>query len=416
MPVAAGGETLEDAWRLAIERDLALAAAASRVAAAEVGVGAARAERRPQLLAMVNAVELDETPRFDLSGAGLPLQMPLLDGSTLVMAGAAVSVPLYTSGMTRAAIDAARASRDAAEHDAAALSQRVKLTVAERYVGVLRAESAFAVADGNVASLTAHLREVEDMYRAGSVPRNDFLAASVSVADAEQRRLQAQNALDVARAAYNRALGRALAQPFDLDDELPPVDPRIGEHSLDALTALALALRTEPQRLGSAAAALAAEAASAAAAARPQLALTAGYTRLDNEFLSRDDYWSLGIGVQWSAFDGGRSRRRASALSLESQALERQRRDLESLIELEVRQAWLTRDETERRITVTERALEQADENLRVARDRYRNGEGTNSEVLDAEMLRTMSLDNFDAARYDAALARYRLAYAVGLL
>ena len=414
--VAGRAETLDDAWRIALGQDLSLAAAGSRIAAAEAGVGAARAERRPRVDASVNAMELDTAPEFDFSGAGLPLRMPLLDGSTLVMAGATMSLPIYTAGMTRAGIDAARANLDAAQHDAAALSQQVKLAVAEQYVAVLRADSAVAVTDGNVASLAAHVREVEDMYRSGSVPRNDFLAASVSLADAEQRRLQARNAVDVARAGYNRALGRTLTEPFDLDGGLPSVDSRVAERSLEALTALALDERSEPRRIASAAEALAARAESAEAAARPQLALTAGYTRLDNEFLNRDDYWAVGLGVQWSAFDGGRSRNRASALSLEAQALERQRRDLESIIALEVRRAWLTRDEAQQRVAVTERALEQAEENLRVARDRYRNGEGTNSEVLDAEVLRTTSLDNFNAARYDEAIAGYRLAYAVGVL
>jgi hypothetical protein len=32
------------------------------------------------------------------------------------------------------------------------------------------------------------------------VPKNDFLAASVALADAEQRKLQAENALDYSRA------------------------------------------------------------------------------------------------------------------------------------------------------------------------------------------------------------------------
>jgi outer membrane protein TolC len=414
--VGARAETLEEAWRIAGAQDLSLAAAESRVAAAEAGVGAARAERLPRVAASVNALEMDDAPAFDFSGAGLPIQMPLLDGSTLTAAAASVTLPLYTSGMTRAGIDAARANLDAEQHTAAALSQQVKLGVAERYVGVLRAASAAAVAEGNVASLAAHLREVEDMYRGGSVPRNDFLAASVSLADAEQRRLQAENALDVARAAYNRALGRTLDEPFDLDAELPSIDPRVAEQSLDALNELGLAERKEPRRLASAAESLAAQAESASAANRPQLALTGGYARLENEFLNQDAFWAVGIGMQWNAFDGGRSRNRASALSLQSTALRREQRDLESLIALEVREAWLNRAETERRIAVTERALEQAEENLRVARDRYRNGEGTNSDVLDAEALRALSLDNFDAARYDAALARYRLAYAVGLL
>lgn len=414
--IGARSETLEDAWRIAQEQDLSLAAAESRIAAAEADLGAASSERRLKVAATASLLELDSSPAFDFSAAGLDVEMPLLDGSTLKTAAATVTLPVYTSGMTGAGIDAARASLDVERRAAAALSQQVRLAVAERYIGVLRAGSAVAVADSNVASLAAHVREVQDMFEAGSVPRNDYLAASVSLADAEQRRLQAQNALAVARASYNRALGRALDEPFELEAELPPVDSRIGRQNAEALTGLALVQREEPGRLQSAADALAASAESAAATAGPQLSLTGGYQWLENEFLTRDDYWMLGIGVQWSLFDGGRARNRANALSLQSEALKRQRRDLQSMIALEVREAWLTRDESERRVTVTERALAQAEENLRVTRDRYRNGEGANSDVLDAEALRSMSLYNHDAARYDAALARYRLGYAVGLL
>lgn len=413
---AARSETLDDAWRIALEQDLSLAAASSRIAAAEAGLAAARAERRPHLAATASVLELDSVPAFDFSGAGLPLEMPLLDGSTLKTADATLTLPLYTSGMTGAGIDAARAGVEAERRAAEALARHVKLAVAERYIAILRADSAVHVADRSVVSLAGHVREVEDMYRAGSVPRNDYLAASVSLADAEQRRLQAGNTLDVARAAYNRALGRALDARFKLEPGLPEVDPRLGRQGLEALTGLALLERDEPGELESAAEALSAQAESAAAAARPQLALTGGYRWLENEFLAADDYWMIGIGVQWSLFDGGRARQRASALSLQSEALRRQRRDLESMIALDVRQAWLAREEAERRIAVTQRALAQAEENLRVARDRYRNGEGANSEVLDAEVLRSTSLHNYDTARYDLALARYRLAYAVGLL
>jgi outer membrane protein TolC len=414
--IGARSETLEDAWRIAQEQDLSLAAAESRIAAAEADLGAASSERRLKVAATASLLELDSSPAFDFSAAGLDVEMPLLDGSTLKTAAATVTLPVYTSGMTGAGINAARAGLDVERRAAAALSQQVRLAVAERYISVLRAGSAVAVAGSNVASLAAHVREVEDMFEAGSVPRNDYLAASVSLADAEQRRLQAQNALAVARASYNRALGRALDEPFELEAELPPVDSRIGRQNAEALTGLALVQREEPGRLQSAADALAARAESAAATAGPQLSLTGGYQWLENEFLTRDDYWMLGIGVQWSLFDGGRARNRANALSLQSEALKRQRRDLQSMIALDVREAWLTRDESERRVTVTERALAQAEENLRVTRDRYRNGEGANSDVLDAEALRSMSLYNHDAARYDAALARYRLGYAVGLL
>ena len=50
------------------------------------------------------------------------------------------------------------------------------------------------------------------------------------------------------------------------------------------------------------------------------------------------------------------------------------------------------------------------------ARDRYRNGVGTHTEVLDAEALRTLTDRNHLNAHYDVHLARYRLQKAVGEL
>ncbi len=68
------------------------------------------------------------------------------------------------------------------------------------------------------------------------------------------------------------------------------------------------------------------------------------------------------------------------------------------------------------RLAVTEKATSQAEENLRVAKSRYQNGIGTNTEVLDAETLRSLTHSNHNNARYDAALARLRLARAIGVL
>ena len=58
----------------------------------------------------------------------------------------------------------------------------------------------------------------------------------------------------------------------------------------------------------------------------------------------------------------------------------------------------------------------QATENLRVVSNRYKAGASTNTEVLDAESLREQSLDNRDNAHFSLALAKLRLARAVGLL
>ena len=89
-----------------------------------------------------------------------------------------------------------------------------------------------------------------------------------------------------------------------------------------------------------------------------------------------------GIGVQWAMFDGGQSRKRAAALDRNRRATEQQRADAASQIELQVRQAWLGIDEARQRVEVNARAAEQAEENLRIARERYTAGLGTQTQLL----------------------------------
>ncbi len=412
----AAAETLEEAWRAALAADARLAAAETRTAAREAAILVARAERRPSVTASTITSRWRDTPAFDFRGAGLPVALPLFGGKTLNLASAEMSLPLYTGGALAANMSAATASRDREARLADALRQDVLLAVAEAYVGVLRASSALDVARSLSASLAAHARDVEDMRRSGQVPANDYLAAAVSLADARQRELTAQSALQVARAAYNRRLGRPFGSPVVVESLTEPLGGVAITASLEELVAAARAARPELEELAAAADALEAQAAAARAARRPQLALNGGYAHVENDFLSREDFWYASFGVRFNAFDGGRSRHASAALERQAAAVESERRDRGAEIELEVHRALAELTTARERVAAASAAVEQAEENLRVVRDRYRNGEGTNTEVLDAEGLRTLSASNFDTARYDVRLAELKLSRAIGAL
>jgi len=409
-------ETLLDAWQAALASDATLSAAHERVAAADALYSAARAERLPAINASSMVTRWDTAPAFDFSAAGVPAQLALFGGRNMTMSEASVSVPIYTGGRIRAGVDAAAAAVSARHADAAALSLDVKLLVAEHYVAVLRAQSIRAVAASNASSLAAHASDAEDMYRSGQVPRNDFLAAAVSLADARQQELQAESSLAVAEAAFNRSLGRNLDTPVTVEAVFPDLDPVLASSSVAELTSIALANRRDVESLSATATALTAQSTALRGATRPQLVVNGGYVSLDNDFLNRDDFWSVGVGMRWNLFDSGRTRNSAAALAHQAAAIARERANLMSVVEMQVKQAWLNRNAARERIGATEAAVEQAEENLRVVRDRYRNGEGTNTDVLTGETLRSVSRGNFDRARFDATLAELRLARAVGVL
>jgi outer membrane protein len=413
---AAGAETLDEAWSAALAADGRLAAAEARAGAAGADLAVARAQRYPTVAVGTTATLWRDPPGFDFTAAGIPGVLPLFQGDTLRTASAQVTLPVYSGGSLGAGVTAATAIHDSQLDLANSARQDVKLAVAEAYVGVLRAASTLDLARSSAASLAAHTRDVEDMRRTGAVPNNDYLAAAVSLADAAQRELQARGALGIANAAYNRRVGRPLDAPVVLDGLNEPLRAATTSQPLANLIDSARATRHELDAVAAAASALEARASAARGARRPQLTASGGYAYLENDFLNRGDYWFMTLGVQWSLFDAGRSRHATDSFARQASAAVAEHADLAIAIELEVRQARQELDTAEARVAVTTSAVAQADENLRVVRDRYRNGEGTNTEVLDAETLRALNESNLANARYDARLAELRLVRAVGTL
>jgi len=408
-------ETLAEAWTVALQQDRALAATRSQAEAAGFDAQAARAQRWPTVSVAGAYTQLDDSPAFDFAFTGLPLTPPeLFQDDSYVSATAAVTVPLFTSGRISSSIAAAEARERGAGANVAAATADLKLAVADAYVGVLRARKAHAVASSNVHTLEGLVHDTSSMFERELVPKNELLAAEVALADARQNQLRTANAAAVAQAQYNRRLGAPLDRPVELSES---IDVAVeAEQELPALIAQAQTRRTELTALDAQAEALGQLARTERSRVLPQVGLSGGYQYLENQFLDDETVGMAGIGVQWAMFDGGQSRKRAAALDRNRRATELQRADAASQIELQVRQAWLGIDEARQRVEVNARAAEQAEENLRIARERYTAGLGTQTQLLGAESLRVQALRNRDEATLDASLARLRLARAIGAL
>jgi len=412
---AASAETLQDAWARAAQQDHGLAAVRSQAEAADLDAAAARAQRWPTLAVGGSYTWFDDAPAFDFSFTGLPITPPeLFGGDDFAMGSATLSVPLFTGGRISSSIAAAEARGRGAGAQLQGAEQDLKLAVAESYVDVLRARKALAVAESNVRTLEALAGDVGAMYERELVPKNELLAVQVALADARQNRLRAANGAEIAQAAYNRRLGEPLDRTVDLEEQIP--EPEALPPELAALVQRAAERRTELAALTEQASAYGQLAKVERSRVLPQVSVSGGYNYLENQFLDDEEFAMAGVGVQWALFDGGQSRKRAAAMERNRRAAEQQRADVESLIALQVRQAWLGVEEARERVQVSADAVEQAEENLRIARERYGAGLGTQTQLLEAETLRVQALSNRDNAVLDASLARLRLARAVGSL
>jgi len=330
------------------------------------------------------------------------------------MAGVNVELPLYTGGRITNQIAAAEAGGVAREAVADRTRADLRFGVAEAYVGVQRAERSLATARSGVESLAQYVRDVESMFNREVVPRNDLLSAQVALANAEQARLQAANAVELARAAYNRRLGQALDRPFALEP-IPAMATDVGNLPLAALEAEALDKRDEVVALKAQGEALGHAAAAEKSRLLPQVSLTGGYQYLENQALDRQEFAMVGVGMRWALFDGT-VRDKSSSLRQTQRAAEQRLGELRSMIALEVRQSYLSLNEARARVDVARGAVDQAEENKHIADQQYADGLVNSTRVLEAEALRVQSLANRENAIMDVELARLRLARATGRL
>jgi outer membrane protein TolC len=441
-------EDIQEAWTIALQLNDRLLAQQDDSRAAASSVAAARSARLPSLRNQTfNAVF---TPQPGISApipaalgapgsggaigigaAGLPIAGQQTD---IPLSNTALSVPLYNGGRLKHNVGAAAAQLGAQRAEEFRTALDLKLTVAEAYVGVLRAEKDLAVSESNVARLSAFLRDVQNRQSEGLATLNDRLSADVSLSNARQDRIRIQKNLWAAWARYNRYLGRPLTATARLAELSVPPDsgdiddltsmslrsrPELaaaGEATIQALTAEAIRARPELVGLTEQARSLAEQAESARAGTRPEVTFNVGYTYIGLNGLSHQNFLTSLVSVNWTLGDFGATRHRTESLRGQERAALHRREDAAADIALEVRTNWLDLAEARRRIPVTRQAIAQAEENTRVLRDRYREGLSTYTQVLDGEALWVQTYTNYYAAVYDAVLATYRVQRAVGVL
>ena len=403
-------ETLEDAWNIAIDNNHQIKSAKADTSASEQQLYSAQGQRLPELNVGTGYTQFSETQAAKADFQGQSGQFNTYQAGS-VKAQAIASLPIYTSGRISHSINAAEASLQAAQHNEISSVLNIKMQVSEAYVAVLRMEGALQVAQNHVDSLVAHNRDVKNLYDQGVVAKNDLLAATVELANAQQLVVQAANQLDIARAHYNQLLDRNLADEVHLAHRFPETP----QGTLTELSKSALTQRSELIVLAQQIEALEQQAQSVKAGNLPQVAVNGGYQYQENRYQAFQGLWMVNVGMQWKLFDGSTGHS-SDAIGRQAISLKEQRDDLVSMISLQVRQAWLDIQEAQKRIEVTQQSIAQADENMKVTADRYQQGLSTNTDVLKAEDLRTRTHDNFNNASYDAALATLHLRRAVGVL
>lgn len=286
------------------------------------------------------------------------------------------------------------------------------LNVSKGYFSTLRAQKLEIVAQQEVVDLKAHLKIARDQYEFGVVTYNDVLQAEVSLADAEQRLIVAKTDTIDIRSALNKVLALPVSAVTVLKDEKLETRPWGLEEATNAALGQRSDLKASTKRISQQEKVVT----QTKSQFFPRFYTQAGLNYQQNEFMLHDTQWFGIFGMQWTLFSGLDTKAQVAQAKLKVSQLREQRKDLDDQVRLDVQNAYLKVRETADRIRVTEKAVTQAEENLRLNEERYKEQVGTATDVVDAETLLTRTRVNYWTSLYDHQMAKAELLWAMGAI
>jgi outer membrane protein len=286
------------------------------------------------------------------------------------------------------------------------------LNVSKGYFSTLRAQKMEIVAKQEVVDLKAHLKIAQDQYEFGVVTYNDVLQAAVSLADAEQRLIVAKTDTVNIRSALNKVLALPISAPTVLKDEKLETRPWSLQEATDTAVNQRSDLKASTTRISQQEKVVT----QTRAQFFPRFYTQAGMNYQQNDWLLHDTQWFGIFGMQWTLFTGLDTKAQVAQAKIKANQLREQHKDLDDQVRLDVQNAYLRVRETADRIRVTEKAVTQGEENLRLNEERYKEQVGTATDVIDAETLLTKTRVNYWTALYDHQMAKAELLWAMGAI
>ncbi len=316
---------------------------------------------------------------------------------------------LYDFGRTAGKVGAAEAAVKAAEFGYAGREQDILLQTVAAYYRVLSAGHLLGAAWDEAAQMTEHLRVAESFFQEGLVTRNDVLQAEVRLAASRQLQEARDGELNNAWLQLNYLTGRAAEARGDLDPapvmDLAAVPAGSSEEGRPELQAQRQQVTITGEQVRQ-----------ARGGFWPRLYARLGADYVDNSYVKEQTIYAATLGLRVNLYEGDASSARLRETLQAKLQEERRLNDLQRQVRLEEESARNDAAVAARRIATAETAIVQAEENLRINRDRYQEQVGTATEVIDAQTLLTQTRTDFVRAQFEYQVAVARVLRAAGRL
>jgi outer membrane protein TolC len=323
----------------------------------------------------------DGNPVFNLY-AWMPLSVSLSGAYQL---GLTLQQPVYAGGKIEAGNRMAEVGVEMASGNIELYKNNTLLEADNAYWTFVSLSEKVKLATQAVAMLEELVARVQNTHEVGFAQRNDLMKASVELNTARLNLQRARNGYELSRMDLCRITGypaetHIVATDTIIEAVAPLLSdsPRAKSVNRPEYKILERNIALQDQNIRM-----------VRADFLPVAGLQASYNHLGGIEFSGTEFDNTSLNVMASVkiplFHWGEGMRKIRSAQIEKQIKEAELSRINQLLQLEAEQAAMSLMLAWERIRMNEKALEQADENLRLSRDNYEVGMETISEVLIAQ-------------------------------
>jgi len=317
---------------------------------------------------------------------------PGVFASDFIEGGVTVRLPLYTGGRLTSEIRGLNVLAQSA--DARLLRNREELifSVCSLFYTILAQRHVIESVEFSAKAMDEHFRRVNELVTEQKAANVDALRTDVRRAELQQRLIETRNTLAVQVRTLANLLGMEEGSLPPLEGQLER-DPPFTCPIVTECVVLALENRSDfrAARLETDAAELTRRAARGERLPSVSLTGSYGYRQAVNPSEQPDGtdraeaIGRVGIVVEVPIFEGGRLRAKVREAEANLEAARQRERSVRLRIRREVETAWMNVEAARQHVEVARVAARQAEESLRIEREKYDLGKGTILDVLDAQ-------------------------------
>lgn len=324
-----------------------------------------------------------------------------------------LSIPLYTGNKLETIVDQAKQGLTVSNLNLAATQQQLKLNTTNAYFAALEARNLQDIAKQSVEDFSIHLKNLQSLYQEGSVAMADVLQTKVQWANAEDNFIKAKNNYELSIYKLNNLIGLPLRSELKLKETLT-----FEEYPQTLDDSIHFALSNRPEVI---------ESQNNIGIAKDQVKIAksdqlptigvSGAKNWDGPDFPGTTYsnWTVAVALNYNIFDMGQTKAQIKKAEYGTTTATEQARQIHDNVSLEVSQAYLTMKEAQERIDTSKVAVEQADLDFKLAKERYAAGVGINLDVIDAELALAQAKTNYIQALYDYNTGKAQLEKAMGV-